>query len=117
MFVDVGFNNFVEVGKIISISRPDSSPIKRMMKEAKDEGRFIDLTQGKKTRSVIVTSSQSQTMLIGAAVQATTIVNRIKKVNDELTLRYTTELAPVPTGFEIIGEGSSEESEGPQEQE
>ncbi|QHW35833.1 DUF370 domain-containing protein (plasmid) [Paenibacillus rhizovicinus] len=108
MFVDVGFNNFVEVEKIITISRPDSSPIKRLMKEAKDSGRFIDLTQGKKTRSVIVTSSLNQTLLVGAAVQATTIVTRIKKMRDEHTARIIAAPLMVP-GLEVIGGGSSEE--------
>ena len=39
------------------IVSPDTSPVKRLVQDAKDAGRAIDTTGGKKTRSVILTDS------------------------------------------------------------
>lgn len=98
MFVDVGFGNFVELKKIITISRPDSSPIRRMMGEAKDSKRFVDLTQGKKTRSVILSHDATGTIVIGSAVQPATIIKRVECKQG----------VSVPM-LEVIGEGGSNE--------
>jgi extracellular matrix regulatory protein A len=100
MYVDVGFSNYVEASKIITISRPDSSPIRRMAQAAKESGRYIDLTQGKKTRSIIVSSDQTGTIIIGSAVQASTIISRLEKARSKS--------ATASAGLEIIGEGNSE---------
>lgn len=103
MFIDIGYNNFVSVEKIITIGKSESSPIKRICREAKDGGKYIDLTQGKKTRSVIVTAGNAdQLIVIGTPLQTTTIVSRIKKMEDE---RAT--LAIENEHKFIIGEGSS----------
>ena len=42
----------------MAVASPDSSPVKRLMQDAKDAGRAIDLTCGRKTRSVLVTDSE-----------------------------------------------------------
>lgn len=55
MFVNIGFGNFINSAQIISISRFDSAPMKRLVQNAKDRGMSIDATQGRKTKSVIVT--------------------------------------------------------------
>ena len=55
MFVNIGFGNFINSAQIISISRFDSAPMKRLVQNAKDKGMSIDATQGRKTKSVIVT--------------------------------------------------------------
>ena len=36
---------------------PDSSPVKRMIADARDRGTLIDATSGRKTRAVLVTDS------------------------------------------------------------
>ena len=54
MFVSVGFGNYVNTDQIISICRADSSPMKRMMSEARSNLSAVDATQGRKTKSVIV---------------------------------------------------------------
>ena len=50
----VGFGNIVNAGKIIAIVSPDSAPVRRLVSQAKSDGRTIDATQGRKTKSVIV---------------------------------------------------------------
>lgn len=56
--IDIGFQNYLSGARIVSIASPDSSPIKRLVQNAKDEGRAIDATCGKKTRAVLITDSE-----------------------------------------------------------
>ncbi|MBQ7354374.1 MAG: DUF370 domain-containing protein [Clostridia bacterium] len=57
-FVNVGYGNLVAVSRIVSVASPDAAPIKRMVQDARDAGCLIDVSCGKKTRSVIVTDSR-----------------------------------------------------------
>jgi len=78
-FVDIGFSNYVEVSKILTVNRPDSSPIKRVIQHAKETGNFLDLTQGKKTRSIITQKGENGIVVTASAVQTTTIIDRIRR--------------------------------------
>ena len=53
-FINIGFGNTVNVGKIIAIVSPDSAPIKRLVSRAKEDGRAVDATQGRKTKAVLI---------------------------------------------------------------
>ena len=55
--LNVGLDNMVSKNEIVAIARPDSLPIKEMIQAYDDQNRLIDLTRGRKRRSVIVTSS------------------------------------------------------------
>ena len=52
--IHVGFGNIVNAEKIIAIVSPESAPVRRLVSQAKNDGRTIDATQGRKTKSVIV---------------------------------------------------------------
>jgi extracellular matrix regulatory protein A len=78
-FVDIGFSNFVEADKIFTVNRPDGAPTKRLIQHAKDNGRFLDLTAGKKTRSVIVQASAGILVVVASAVQTATVIDRIRR--------------------------------------
>lgn len=56
-FVNIGFGNLVNAGRVISVVSPESAPVKRMIQEAKSSGSLIDATHGRKTLSVIITDS------------------------------------------------------------
>lgn len=56
-FVNIGFNNYIAIEKIVTIVTPDAAPIKRLIQQAKQVGNLIDATNGRKTKSVIVTNS------------------------------------------------------------
>ena len=43
--------------QIVSICRAYSAPMKRMVSEARSKGSAVDATQGRKTKSVILTGS------------------------------------------------------------
>ena len=53
----LGGGNMVSVDRIVCIVSPDTAPVKRLVQDAKDEKRVIDVSGGKKTMSVIVTDS------------------------------------------------------------
>ncbi len=53
--IGVGFDNAVNADRIVAIASPESAPVKRLVQAAKDDGRLLDLTQGRKTASVIIT--------------------------------------------------------------
>ena len=55
--VNIGFGNLVNTAKIVAVVSPESAPIKRIITEAKKDNLLIDATQGRKTKSVIVTDS------------------------------------------------------------
>ncbi|NMD38244.1 MAG: DUF370 domain-containing protein [Christensenellaceae bacterium] len=74
---NIGFGNLVSISRIISIVSPDSSPIKRLIQEAREEHRIIDATQGRKTRSVLITDSNH---VILSAIQPDTIATRFESI-------------------------------------
>ena len=45
-FINIGFGNMVSAGRIVAIACPDSAPVKRLVQDAKDEGRVIDAVTG-----------------------------------------------------------------------
>lgn len=55
--VNIGYGNMVSVERIITIVSSESAPIKRLIQEARDDGRAIDATYGRKTRAVIIMDS------------------------------------------------------------
>lgn len=77
-FINIGFGNMVSVGRIIAVAAPDSAPIKRLVQDAKEEGRVIDASCGRRTRAVIITDSEH---VILSAIQTETLTNRL--VGDE----------------------------------
>ena len=73
-FINVGYGNMVAVERIVTLASPDSAPIKRLIQDAKDQGRTIDVSCGRRTRAVIITDSEH---VILSAIQAETIANRL----------------------------------------
>ena len=53
--MNIGFGNAVNTDKVVAVVNPDAAPIKRMVQQAKENGRVIDATQGRRTKSVLVT--------------------------------------------------------------
>ena len=85
-FINIGFGNMVSAGRIVAIASPDSEPIKRLVRDAKDEGRVIDVSCGRRTRAVIITDSEH---VILSAIQTETITNRLS--SDDETVDDTAE--------------------------
>ena len=83
-FINIGFGNMVASDRIITIVSPDSAPVKRLVQDAKDSGRVIDVSCGRRTRSVIITDSEH---VILSAIQSETIAGRL----DDATVAYDDE--------------------------
>ncbi len=79
-FINIGFGNMVSADRIVSIVSPDSAPIKRLIQDAKDLGRVIDVSCGRRTRAVIITDSEH---IILSAIQSETIANRLDNSVDD----------------------------------
>ena len=82
-FINIGYGNMVAAQRIITLTSPDSAPIKRLIQDAKDAGRTIDVSCGRRTRAVIITDSEH---VILSAIQAETIANRLdsnEAIDDE----------------------------------
>ncbi len=73
-FVNVGFNNIINAERIVAVIGSDSAPSKRLIQDAKDMGRAIDCTSGRKTRSILVMDSDH---VILSAIQTETLSARL----------------------------------------
>lgn len=70
----IGFGNIVAINRILGIVSPNSSPSKRLMKEANERGVIIDMTHGRKTKSIVILDSGH---LVLAALTPETIAGRL----------------------------------------
>ena len=77
-FINIGFGNMVNAGRIVAIASPDGAPIKRLVSDAKEDNRVIDVSCGRRTRAVIITDSEH---VILSAIAAETITNRLSEDN------------------------------------
>jgi len=73
--LNVGFGNMVAAGRVIAIVDPGSAPMKRLKDEAKQAGKLVDATNGRRTRSIIVTDSDH---VVLSAIQTETIAQRLE---------------------------------------
>ncbi|MBW1887523.1 MAG: DUF370 domain-containing protein [Deltaproteobacteria bacterium] len=71
--INVGFGNSVVSRRVVAIISPNAAPIRRLRDEAREEKRLIDATQGRKTRSIIITDSNH---VVLSAIQSETIAQR-----------------------------------------
>ena len=79
-FINLGFNNMILDERIVAIVSPDSAPAKRTVAEAKESGRIIDCTGGRKTKCVIITDSDH---VVLSALSADVIGNRLNSEDSE----------------------------------
>ncbi|MEN8257673.1 MAG: DUF370 domain-containing protein [Thermodesulfobacteriota bacterium] len=68
--INVGFGNSVVASRVLLVANPKSSPIKKIKDEAKLKKKLIDVTEGRKTRSVLLLDSDH---VVLSAVQPETI--------------------------------------------
>ena len=76
--ISIGFGNFVNEQRVVAVVSPETAPIKRLIQSAKEEGVLIDVTFGRKTRSVIILDSKQ---VVICPLQTETLIQRfdIKK--------------------------------------
>ncbi len=78
--IHIGFGNIVNAAKIIAIVSPDSAPVKRLVARAREDGRTIDATQGRRTKAVIVMENDR---IVLSALLPETIRGRAQAETDD----------------------------------
>ena len=78
-FINIGFGNMILDERVVVLVPPDSAPAKRTVAEAKEKGRIIDCTSGRRTKSVIITDSDH---VIISALTPETVANRLNGLDD-----------------------------------
>ncbi len=72
--IHIGFGHLVAMNRVVAIVVPESAPLKRVMKEARDRGTLIDATSGRRTKSLLYLDNG---MLLAAALGPETIAGRL----------------------------------------
>ncbi|HPQ41066.1 MAG TPA: DUF370 domain-containing protein [bacterium] len=73
--VNVGFNNFVSAERIIAVLNPESAPMKRLREDARQANALVDVTQGRRTRSILLLDTGT---VILSGIQEETLVHRLE---------------------------------------
>jgi extracellular matrix regulatory protein A len=73
--VHIGFNNVIIMNRVIAIASPQSAPTKRTIQDARNKGVLIDMTNGRRTKAVVITDSGH---VLLAALTPETIVGRLQ---------------------------------------
>ena len=76
----------VNADRLLAIVSPDSSPIRRLVQDARDEGRVIDATCGRRTRAVLIMDSHH---IILSPLQTETMAARTEDKSNSKTNNET----------------------------
>ena len=71
--INIGFGNLVSAERVLAIVSPDSAPVKRLVKEARERGMLIDASYGRSTRAVLIMDSDH---VVLSALQPETVASR-----------------------------------------
>ena len=82
--VHIGFGNIIAMNRIIAIGSPNSAPSKRSIQEGRNKGLLIDMTNGRRTKALIITDSGH---IILAALAPETIAGRLQASRGGSVLR------------------------------
>ncbi|MFT8315274.1 MAG: DUF370 domain-containing protein [Clostridium sp.] len=75
-FLDIGFDNYVNINKIGKITQYSSAPARRIIKDAK-YNELINCTAGRKTLSIIFTKDNK---IILSAVSKEILIEKYKSI-------------------------------------
>lgn len=72
--INIGFGNAVKIDRIVAVVNPGSSPIRKLKDEARTEKKLIDVTEGRRTRAILILDSGH---LVLSSVHPETISQRL----------------------------------------
>lgn len=84
LLLNAGFGNMVVVDRLIAIITTGSAPARKIKENAKNLGKLLDVTEGRRTRSMLVMDSEH---VILSAVQPDTIKQRIQELQLQHNLK------------------------------
>jgi len=70
----VGFGNVVVASRVVAIVAPDSLPVRRMIREARDKGMLVDASRGRKVKSALILDNGH---IVTSALHPSTIARRM----------------------------------------
>mgnify|MGYP001554153974 CR=1 FL=1 len=79
--INIGFGNALKVSRILAVVNPGSSPIRKLKEEARKEKKLIDVTEGRRTRAIIILDTGH---LVLSSVQPETISQRFAVMSEEM---------------------------------
>ncbi len=77
--INIGFGNAVKISRILAVVNPGSSPIRKLKDEARQEHKLIDVTEGRRTRGIIILDTGH---LVLSSVQPETINQRLAALDE-----------------------------------
>ncbi len=72
--LNVGFGNTVIVNRVVAVINTGSSPARKLREIAKNSGKLLDVTEGRRTRSILIMDSDH---IVLSSVQTETIGQRM----------------------------------------
>lgn len=72
--LNIGYGNLVAAARVVAIVSPASAPMRRLREEAAGRFKLVDATQGRRTRSILVTDSDH---VVLSAINPETIAARL----------------------------------------
>ena len=73
-FISIGLGALISLEKVVAVIPYGSSPARRLREDSRKQGKLIDATEGRKTRSLIITSSNH---VILCAIASSTLAQRL----------------------------------------
>ena len=74
--VSLGFDNGVVASRIVAVASACAAPMKRLREEARKDHRLVDVTNGRRTRAIVVTDSGH---IFLSGIQPQTLTQRIEE--------------------------------------
>jgi regulator of extracellular matrix RemA (YlzA/DUF370 family) len=72
--LNIGFDNIVSADRVVAVVMAQAAPVRRLIDEARKKNKLIDATNGRKTKTAVVTDSDH---VILSAMQPSTITQRM----------------------------------------
>jgi regulator of extracellular matrix RemA (YlzA/DUF370 family) len=72
--LNVGFDNIISADRVVAVVMAQAAPVRRLIDEARKKNKLIDATNGRKTKTAVVTDSDH---VILSAMQPSTITQRM----------------------------------------
>ena len=72
--LNIGYGNLVLASRVVAVVSPTASPMRRLRDEAAERNKLVDATEGRRTRSILVTDSDH---VILSAINPETIAARL----------------------------------------
>ena len=74
--INLGFDNIVSASRIVAVANVSSAAIKRLRDEARKSHQLVDVTNGRRSRAIVIMDSGH---IILSSIQAQTLAQRIEE--------------------------------------